>query len=157
MLKTNLEKIIAYICQQYPYKDELSDARLTKMVYLTDWFSSLVNNKQATEIKWLFNHYGPYVADVFQVAKDSGSFVVKSKTTVYGNNKKIINYIGEDNIDLEPLTKSVIDKVIDKTKSMYFNDFIDYVYSTYPVKNNDRYAILDLPKLANEYRASITE
>lgn len=157
MLKTNLEKIIAYICQQYPYKDELSDARLTKMVYLTDWFSSLVNNKQATDIKWLFNHYGPYVPDIYQVAKDNGNFVVKTKATVYGNNKKIIDYIGSDRIDLDPLTKSVMDTVIDKTKSMYFNDFIDYVYSTYPVKNNDRYSILDLPKLADEYRASISK
>jgi uncharacterized phage-associated protein len=156
MLKTNLEKIIAYICQQYPYKDELSDARLTKMVYLTDWFSSLVDDKQATEIKWLFNHYGPYVPDIYQVAKDNGNFVVKTKSTVYGNHKKIIDYIGDDKINLEPLIKSVIDKVIDKTKSMYFNDFIDYVYSTYPVKNNDRYSILDLPRLAHEYRASIT-
>lgn len=154
MLKNNLQKIIAYICQEYPYKDELSDARLTKMVYLTDWFSSLVNGKQATDIKWIFNHYGPYVPDVYQAAKDNGNFVIKTKTTIYGNNKKIIDYIGETKVDLDPLTKSVIDTVIEKTKSMYFNDFIDYVYSTYPIKNNDRYAILDLPELAEEYRAS---
>lgn len=156
MLNSKLEKIIAYICQQYPYKDELSDARLTKMVYLTDWFSSLVNDKQATDINWVFNHYGPYVADIYQVAKDNGNFVVKSKATVYGNNKKIIDYIGDEQVNLDHLTKSVIDSVIDKTKSMYFNDFIDYVYSTYPIRNNDRYSILDLPKLANEYKASIS-
>lgn len=157
MLKNNLEKIIAYICQEYPYKDELSDARLTKMVYLTDWFSLLVNDQQATEINWVFNHYGPYVSDVYEAAKDNGNFVVKNKTTIYGNNKKIINYVGEASINLEPLIKSVIDTVIDKNKSMYFNDFIDYVYSTYPVKNNDRYSILDLPMLAKEYRTSIAE
>ena len=157
MLKSNLEKIIAYICQEYPYKDELSDARLTKMVYLTDWFSSLVGDNQASDIKWVFNHYGPYVADVHQAAKGNESFVVKNKATVFGNNKKIIAYVGDERIDLDPLIKSVIDKVINKTKSMFFNDFIDYVYSTYPVKNNDRYSILDLPKLANEYRSSVSK
>lgn len=152
----DLEKIMAYICQTYPFKDELSDARLTKMVYLTDWFHSVLKSQQSTEIIWVFNHYGPYVKDIYSLAESSKNFVVVNKPTVYGNSKTVINYIGEP-ITLEPTLEKIIDKIIDKTKGMYFNDFIDYVYSTYPIKNNDRYAILDLPELAKEYRANASK
>ena len=38
----------------------------------------------------------------------------------------------------------------------YFKDgAFHYVYSTYPIKNNVRYSILDLPKLAQEYKDSL--
>ena len=32
----HLRDIVAYVCKNYPYKDELSNARVTKMVYLAD-------------------------------------------------------------------------------------------------------------------------
>lgn len=69
-----LQKIIAYFCIRYPYKGELSKARLTKLVYLADWFSALIDDHQLTDIDWLFNHYGPYVDDVFEVASRSPDF-----------------------------------------------------------------------------------
>ncbi|WP_336938329.1 Panacea domain-containing protein [Acinetobacter modestus] len=151
-MENKLEKIMAYICQNYPFKDELSDARLTKMIYLTDWFSSVLVGHQATDIEWVFNHYGPYVKDISELANSSKNFIVKKKLNPYGNNKAVIAYVGED-IDIDITSKKIINKVIDKTKSMYFNDFIDYVYSTYPIKNNDRYTILNLPELAQQYKA----
>lgn len=151
-MENKLEKIMAYICQSYPFKDELSDARLTKMIYLTDWFSSVLVGHQATDIEWVFNHYGPYVKDISELANSSKNFIVKKKLNPYGNNKAVIAYVGED-IDIDITSKKIINKVIDKTKSMYFNDFIDYVYSTYPIKNNDRYTILNLPELAQQYKA----
>lgn len=157
MLSTNLEKVMAYICSKYPYEDELADARLTKMVFLTDWFHSVLTGTQITDIKWLFNHYGPYVTDVLNTAKTSNAFQLKEKQTYYGSNKTVINYIGNESIELDNVTKKIIDRIIEKTKSMYFNDFIQYVYSTYPVKSNDKYAILDLPKIAESYRNSRAE
>ncbi|MEZ5576726.1 MAG: DUF4065 domain-containing protein [Candidatus Competibacteraceae bacterium] len=56
-----LQNIMAYFGIEYPHKFELSKARLTKMIYLADWFSSLADGKKLTDIEWLFNHYGPYV------------------------------------------------------------------------------------------------
>ena len=56
-----LEAIIAYFCKYYPYTTELSNSRLTKLVYLADWFSCLLKNKKMTDIVWMFNHYGTYV------------------------------------------------------------------------------------------------
>lgn len=149
-----LEKVMAYICQSYPFKDELSDARLTKMVYLTDWFNSILCEEQSTEIVWVFNHYGPYVSDIFDLAENSENFKITYKENAYGNTKAVIYYIGET-VELDKTSEKIINRVIDKTKSMYFNDFINYVYSTYPIKNNVRYSILDLPKLAQEYKDSL--
>jgi hypothetical protein len=145
-----LEQVMAYICQAYPFKDELSDARLTKLVYLTDWFHAIYTGEQATEIKWIFNHYGPYVRDVYDLASNSYNFRIDFSQNYYGDSKAIIYYVGMS-IRLDKNSEIIINRIIDKTKSMYFNEFIDYVYSTYPIKNNDRYSILDLSRLASEY------
>lgn len=152
MKLNKLEMIVAYICQSYPFKNELSDARLTKLVYLTDWFHSVYTGKQATDIIWVFNHYGPYVDDVFRVAQDNPDFEITDARNYYGDNKSIIVYHG-DYVHLDKKTENIIQLVIDKTKNMYFNEFINYVYSTYPIKNNNRYAILDLRKIAEEYNS----
>jgi hypothetical protein len=132
-MENKLEKIMAYICQNYPFKDELSDARLTKMIYLTDWFSSVLVGHQATDIEWVFNHYGPYVKDISELANSSKNFIVKKKLNPYGNNKAVIAYVGED-IDIDITSKKIINKVIDKTKSMYFNDFIDMCILLYQLE-----------------------
>lgn len=34
---------------------------------------------------------------------------------------------------------------------MYFNEFVDYVYSTYPVKTKERYSMFNLVRLAEKY------
>ncbi len=46
--------------------------------------------------------------------------------------KKVVSYQGPDiSNDLNPRIRQILDLVIDKTKDMYFDDFINYVYSTY--------------------------
>lgn len=150
-----LENIIAYFCYHYPHKNELSKARLTKLVYLADWFSALTKKKQITNIEWVFNHYGPYVDDITDIAYNSDNFKIKFTTTQFGNTKHLISYINdEDNIDVNQNEEKVLKYVIDKTKDMYFDKFIDFVYSTYPVKSKERYSVLNLEKLAKEYKKS---
>lgn len=149
-----LENIIAYLCKYYPHKKELSKARLTKLVYLADWFSAVINHKQITKTEWLFNHYGPYVDDITKVATESKYFKINYTTTRFGSEKAIILFGGEGkDIEVSEKDKEILDFVIFKTKSLYFDDFINYVYSTYPVKSEKRYSHLDLEKLAVEFRA----
>ena len=146
---------MAYIVNKYPNKSELSKARLTKLVYLADWFSALLDDKQMTDIEWVFNHYGPYVDDVSNIATFDSDFSIIPEKTIYGGDKYVISYSGNDiDSELSDREKAIIDAIIDKTKVMYFNDFIDYVYSTYPVSSNERYSYLDLEFLAKEYKAS---
>lgn len=150
-----LQNILAYLCVYYPHKGELSKARLTKLVYLADWFSALSDNRQMSEIKWLFNHYGPYVDDITLCAQSSNQFNITTEQTLHGSAKYLIQFVGTlDNNVLSGRDKQILDLVIDRTKHMYFNDFIEYVYSTYPVQSKDRYSYLDLIFLANEYKAS---
>lgn len=147
-----LQNIIAYFCIYYPHKGELSKARLTKLVYLADWFSALIDDRQITNIDWLFNHYGPYVDDVVFSASRSPYFSIASEQTMYGSDKHLIGFNGIfDENSLSVREKQILDFVIEKTKHLYFNDFIDYVYSTYPVESRNRYSKLDLVSLAREY------
>ncbi|VXA77308.1 MULTISPECIES: Panacea domain-containing protein [Aeromonas] len=147
-----LQKIIAYFCVKYPHKGELSKARLTKLVYLADWFSALIDDRQLTDIDWLFNHYGPYVDDVVEVASRSPYFSIVSEQTMYGSDKYLISFNGHfDESSLPYRERQILDFVINKTKNLYFDDFIDYVYSTYPVESRNRYSRLDLVSLAREY------
>lgn len=148
-----LQNIVAYLCSNYPFKHELSKARLTKLVYLADWFSALLDDEQLTDIRWVFNHYGPYVDDVVDSAKGSRSFNILHQENHYGSSKHLVEFCGDHrDINLSERDEEILDAVIEKTKSMYFNAFIDYVYSTYPVKASDRYAVLDLVSLARDFR-----
>lgn len=148
-----LSNIVAYLCQTYPHKHELSKARLTKLVYLADWYSALVDDSQITNIRWHFNHYGPYVDDVINSIIGNPDFAILNEQTMYGSTKHLIKYIGNLNINtLTERTRQILDAVIKNTKQLYFNDFIDYVYSTYPVASNDRYSDFDLVTLAREFK-----
>ncbi len=150
---SKLQQIVAYYCLKYPYKDELSKARLTKLVYLADWFSALLDGAQLTRINWVFNHYGPYVDDVIDSVKSSPLFSVVSSRTIYGSQKYLISCNASfDEITLSKREREILDAVINKTQSLYFNDFVDYVYSTYPVKTNERYSEFDLVRLAKKYK-----
>ena len=150
-----VKNIVAYFCLKYPHENELSKARLTKLVYLADWVSALVCGKQLTNIKWIFNHYGPYVNDVVETARNDINFNIIPARTYFGGEKYIISFNGdEDDIDLTSKEKDILNAIIEKTKTMYFNDFIDYVYSTYPVRSQERYSYLNLVELAKEYKSN---
>lgn len=149
-----LQQIVAYLCLHYPHKNELSKARLTKLVYLADWFSALLNGKQLSEIRWFFNHYGPYVDDVISSVNGCPGFKIENSQTIYGSQKNLVVFDGESSdIKLSNEDRLILKSVIAKTEALFFNDFIDYVYSTYPVRSEERYASLDLARLADEYRS----
>lgn len=107
-----------------------------------------------TDIQWIFNHYGPYVDDVINAVDGIYGFSISRESTIYGTIKDVISFeeIGSE-INLSPMDCSILNQVIEKTKNLYFNDFIDYVYSTYPVQSNERYSILNLECLANQYKS----
>lgn len=145
---------MAYFCQAYPHPDELSKARLTKMVYLADWRSAILYSRQITNIDWYFNHYGPYVADVSEVARIDRRFEIVETTTHFGSRKEVIRLRGHYRVFLTSTDRDVLDFVIKSTKSKTFESFIRLVYSTYPVVTSPRGASLDLVRLAGEYKTT---
>lgn len=153
-MRNKIDNVLRYIVRYYPYGFELTKTRLTKLIYLIDWESSLEVGEQLTDIEWYFNHYGPYVSDVFDTADEDSDLKIVEKVSNFGTKKFLVeSKIEKSGLQFE-LTGSemkIIDKVINKTQSMNWNEFIDYVYSTFPIVKSERYGVLNLVKLAQEY------
>ena len=152
--------IISYILKNYPHKTELSNARLTKMIYLIDWRSAFDYGEQITNINWYFDNYGPFVHDVEDVINNNSGLIKRVDTyTIYGTKKTMFLLKNED-INFDNLSENVIstiDIIIEKTKRLYWKDFIDFVYSTYPIVTSERYTFLNLIKKAEEYKKELLD
>lgn len=148
-----IRDVAVYLCTKYPHKGELSKARLTKMVYLADWRSAIVHGHQITAIDWFYNYYGPFVDDVMESVRTDPAFSVTQTTNFFGGQKELVS-LNTTEASWPSLTSkdiSILDHVIDETSSLYWNDFIKLVYSTYPIITQERLARLNLVELAQEY------
>ena len=147
-----LRDIIAFFCKNYPHKAELSKARLTKMVYLSDWKSAIERKRQISDIKWVYNHYGPYVDDVANAAQTDPVFEIEAMTNFYGSNKEVVR-LKSDRYEpnLTNAEKEILAYIIAITSTKYWNPFMELVYSTYPILKSQKYSELDLIALAKEY------
>lgn len=151
----NLEDAILYILKNYPYKSELSNARVTKMLYLADWHSVINGHEPVTSITWYYDNYGPYVTDVKETATNSSDITVAHSETAFGNKKDIFSADDSDRIPrISDIEKLSLDHVITSTKHLSWSAFIKLVYSTYPVASSSKYTFFDLKKLALLYRAT---
>ena len=154
-MKNIISNIVKYILSTYPYKSELSASRLTKILYLADWKSSIDKGYQITNAVWHFHHYGPYVDDFLKLAKEDLDINVINKETMFGGRKQQIelrnNFDGD--IEISQENKEILDFVIVATKDKNYEDFIKLVYSTYPVVSSSRYSDFDLVKMAKDYKA----
>ena len=147
-----IKDVTAYVCAKYPHKEELSKARVTKLVYLSDWKSAQKNNKQLTKIEWYFHNYGPYVDAVVNSAVKDPRFNIKSTSTMYGDSKTLFTIKDGTEFD-KGLTEDeqlIIDGVINETKDLYWDSFIKHVYDTYPIRVTDRHKTLNLIALAKK-------
>ena len=149
-----LLELLNYIYDRYPKVEELSKARLVKLVYLIDWKYSIENGEQYTEIKWYFNHYGPYVEDIIKVIRMRNDlFNVESYTNSYGTSSEKILRINKATIALNENILEASNYIIDNTWKLNWTEFISLVYSTFPVQNNSKYTYLDLKMEAIEFNA----
>lgn len=152
---TALRDIIAYILKNYPLKEDLSNARVTKMIYLADWHQALYHHRQMTNIAWKFDNYGPFVPDIKNTIEDNQDiFNIKHTHNYYGTSKSLFSL--KEN-DYEPVINSIekdsIDYIIKVTNPLIWNDFIKLVYSTYPISSSNRYSLLNLVEKAKEYKS----
>jgi antitoxin SocA-like protein len=153
----SLKDAVAYLLLAYPNKADLSNGRVTKLVYLSDWRHVLVTGKQITSVEWVFDNFGPFVWDVMDTARAHPElFEINETETFLGSPKRVLRCI---NLDYRPrLSESeqaAIDHVIKATHTLSWEAFIKLVYSTYPVVASDRYSVLDLEVLAREYKETV--
>lgn len=153
-MKKMVDQVLRYIVKNYPIPEELTKTRTTKLVYLVDWEMARREGRQLTEIEWKFDHFGPFVSDVYDAADEDKELSIVSKTSAFGTTKYIVQAKNRredlDYPELDDTEKNIIDNVIDCTKNLYWNAFIEYVYDTYPIKHVTRYNNLDLVQLAKE-------
>lgn len=151
-MNSKLHDLMALLYSKIGHKSDLSKARFTKLVYLADWKMSQKFGRTISNIEWLFNHYGPYVDDVADLARDSVDFNVVVTRNAYGSLKEQIEYVGDidDCTLIDDTELAVIEEVVKETDRLYFNEFIEHVYKTFPVKESNRYSVLHLPKLAQK-------
>lgn len=148
-----IDDLIGYIVKHYSKKDDLSKARLNKIIYLIDWKSSIDREKQITDIEWFFNNYGPYVSEIELMVMVDPRFKIETTQNYYGSEKNIIRVIENNFNEPSPDEKSIIDLVIEVTQNLSWSQFINAVYSTYPIKNSMKGSMLDLVSLAKEYKS----
>lgn len=148
-----LKDAMAYVCSKYPGSD-LSKAKLAKILYLADWKSAIEGRPQITPVVWKFNHYGPYVTDVIDTARENDEFSLSTEWTLFGNRKTIVKYHGAEPNSLTDNERATIDEIVKRVAHLSFEAFLKLVYSTYPVVVSDRGSTLDLGRLAAEYRQS---
>lgn len=147
----DLAYVMAYFCKNYPHKNEISNARLTKMVYLADLFSIEKRQIPITKIRWYFDNYGPYVDSIKIEAENNNIFQTIADKTIYGTPKLQIK-LADNSLDLRNESRdydNILNRVIQETKHLNWNDFISYVYNTDPVKNARRYSYLNLNPAEN--------
>jgi hypothetical protein len=150
----SIKDALAYLLLNYPFKNELSNARVTKMVYLADWHHVLTSDRQVTTIKWFFDNYGPFVWDVKNTAEAENSlFRVAESSNYYRRPKCEFEMIDQNyRPELTISEQQSLQHVIDSTKELGWDDFIKLVYSTHPIVTSSRYTFLDLGEKAHEYR-----
>lgn len=149
-MKNKLRSVMRYIVKNYPYPEDLTKTRITKLVYLIDLENAIKYEKQMTNIHWFYDHYGPYVSDVLDEADEDSCVSIESTTSNFGTIKYIVKpKRSKEELVYDDLTESdinIISSVIDRTKGLSWNKFIDYVYSTEPIKSGNKYKNLNLKK-----------
>lgn len=151
-----LRDVVAYLCDHYPRPGQLSNARLTKMVYLADWKSAIERGEQLTDLSWEFSYYGPYVPDVVRLARSDDGFEVEEGKNPLGERRELVRRVpgvvgGEEYPSLTPEDRGLLDFVVGSVEDKGFTEFIKLVYSTYPIVTQERHSQLDLVRLAREY------
>lgn len=150
---TKLKDIIAYVLKNYPIKDELSNARITKIIFLADWHQAINYSRQISNIEWVFDSYGPFVWDIYtEVKSNSDIFDIEETKNIYSQKKTVFHMKNNSyNPEISDMEKLSIDHVLEATKKLFWDDFIKLVYSTYPIMSSERYSKLDLIQKAHEY------
>ncbi len=125
-MNKKLHEVMVFLFFSVKHKSNLSKARYTKLVYLADWKMCQRYGHPISNIDWMFNHYGPYVEDVAELAKDSVDFELIVTRNVYGSLKEMINFVGKapDKFSLSYDETKTLSEVVQETDSMYFITFI---------------------------------
>lgn len=147
-MQDKLRNIILYIVKMYPYSKTLTISRIEKLIYLINWEYVTRYNTQITNISWYFDNYGPYSSDVYNILNQDKDIKIQKDTSNFGTvrylveprkDKDSLNYRGLSDKEIE-----VIDEVITNTRLLSWNQLINYVYATTPIRKGKKHTYLNL-------------
>ena len=156
MSKTNL--VIEYLGGNFPQGRELEKEQLEKLVYLTDWISSILQKKQFTDLEWSFGHSGPKSKNFFEEIEKDKNIVLEKQKERSGFLKEIIKIkAGTKERSFKESDKVILEYVLETTKGLDEEELNQLVYSSYPILVSTRGSKLDLVKLAGDFKEQIEE
>lgn len=157
--KGKLKDLIVYMLSQYPCPEDLSNSRLTKLIFLVDWKSCLVAGRRVSEIDWYFDNYGPYVEDIIELVRLDSDFEIRPVKERSGAIKSVVSLSKgfHDVVGLDEVSKVCVKFVIDLTLDKGYDEFVALIYSLYPVVTCPKYSRVDLVKKALEYKNLILD
>ena len=134
----------------------MTDGRLTKLVYLSDWRACLDIGNQISTIEWYFDNFGPYVKDVKRQAEANPElFKIEITNNDFGSLKRLIKI--KSGSDYKPKLSDEAQEILNKVTQLNdtkttWSEFIKFIYKTYPVVSMPRYSYLNLKKLSSDYK-----
>lgn len=150
-MKMKPNNILHYLVDKYPYPDDLTRLRVTKLIYLIDWKAVQKTGQQLTDITWSLGQYGPTTETIIEtVDKDSGLTFLETVSN-FGTKKYLLKITVPDeqlSYNLSSEDRHLIDTVINETKDLFWNNFMDHVYQTPPVIQAKSYDVLNLENFA---------
>jgi len=109
-------------------KNKVSDMLFDKTLFLIEWKYILITNTRLFDCVWTHSPYGP-VSD-FKDIDD------------------IVGYSDSYNIKKRQVVKFILQKIEKLNRTQYIN----LVYSVYPMIESETYDIINLIKYSNEYK-----
>lgn len=148
-LMADLNPLIGYIVDQV--RDQggsLNKTALVKLVYLVDLEHYRSYGKRATEINWMFHHYGPYERELDRAISSNpyvdmdGDRRTGYRFSTSGSESQ--NAHRNFSAQYERATQLTVDKVLRQWGLEPLNVILDYVYfETEPMQNVERGDYLD--------------
>jgi hypothetical protein len=159
----NIRNIAIYIFQNYPNPLELSISRLVKLVFLADWKSSIINDRQITNIKWSKRSRGPYGIEVAEsISTDKLHFNILFNDDYINHDLNISNLDflispikneePKSDFDLLDEDKKILDDVLSATAEFNWQELSIFVDSLFPMIKTSLNQSIDLKELSEEYK-----
>lgn len=127
--------------------------RLTKVLYLFEVVYYRRHEKRATDIKWVFLHFGPYPVGLEDKLIEDGYVITEETIEDTKRFKRIFEsprYIGEALKDIDVQDKLIIDNLVNEWGDAELNELLDFVYyETEPMAKARRNEILDFSTISH--------
>lgn len=134
-------KYIDYFTQE----ENVSLNRLKQMLYLADWFNCLKNDTKLTNFEYKFEYNLIDAKGIYKLLSYDNDLTYKEGNILKIKNSGIKHEYNENELE-------ILNFVKEKTKDKYGMELLEYTYSSYPINAPYRNLVLDLEKIASEYK-----